>query len=278
MSESPSLPHSGAQIEQAPAVLCSRILDGRVATLTINRPERKNALGPAEWSALYEELLAIREEKGIRAILVRGAGGSFCAGGDLRTMTERLEWPVAVREQQLRRDAQVVTMLHEFPAPVIAEIDGPCMGAGLALALACDLRIAAESASFGAVFHRVGLTADFGLSWLLPKAVGAGRAAELLFTAEVIRAARAQEIGIVQRVVKKEQLIDESLALCQRIADGPPLAQAMTKDALRHAETCDLRAAIAWEAKAQTLVGKSRDAAEGVAAFLGKRAPQFRGE
>jgi 2-(1,2-epoxy-1,2-dihydrophenyl)acetyl-CoA isomerase len=245
--------------------------------LTLNRPERKNALGPEEWQLLASHLDAIEREPELRVVLLLGSGGAFSAGGDLRSMPERLDWPPAVREQQLRRDAQVIRRLHELPLPVVAEIEGPCLGAGLALALACDLRLAATSASFGAVFHRVGLSSDFGLSWLLPQAVGAGRAMELLMTAATFDADRAFELGLVQWLLPANELGATTLALCERLASGPPLAQAMTKRSLRRAQSSDLASTIDWEAQAQTLLGKSADVREGIAAFLARRPPKFRG-
>src|SRR4051812_17343701 len=114
-----------------PSILSSRRLEGRVAVLTLNRPQRKNALGPEEWQALAEAIDGISRDPDVRVLLLRGSGGSFSSGGDLQSMPERLEWPVAQREQQLRRDAQIIRRIYELPQPVIAEIDGPCMGAGL---------------------------------------------------------------------------------------------------------------------------------------------------
>lgn len=260
------------------SILCETMLDQRVVVLTLNRPDRRNALGPEDWQLLAQHINTARSMKEVRVLLVRGAGSAFSSGGDLRTMTERFRWPMAEREAQLRSDGQVISMLYDLDIPVIAQIEGPCLGAGLALALACDLRIASEQASFGAVFHRVGLSMDFGLSFLLPHTVGEAVATDLFFSAEVINAARAKELGIVQRVVAPDRIGEEIWTLCQKLADGPPLAHAATKRALHRATSSELRAAIDWEAKSQTMLGKSADAAEGVVAFLNKKPPKFRGE
>lgn len=270
MSEIPAPPEE--------SIFCETMLDGRVVMVTLNRPDRKNALGPEEWQSLSQHIQTARQQKDVRVLLLRGAGGAFSSGGDLRTMPDRFAWPMAQREAQLRSDGNVISMLYDLDMPVVAQIEGPCLGAGLALALACDLRIASEQASFGAVFHRVGLSMDFGLSFLLPRTVGESVAADLMFSAEVIPAARAKELGIVQRVVAKERIGEEVWTLCQKLAEGPPLAHAATKRALHRATSAELRAAIEWEARSQTLLGKSADAAEGVAAVLSKKAPKFRGE
>jgi 2-(1,2-epoxy-1,2-dihydrophenyl)acetyl-CoA isomerase len=255
------------------------MLDGRVVVLTLNRPQRKNALGPEEWQALSSHIVEARSlrKKDVRVLLLRGAGGAFSSGGDLRTMPDRLSWPLSTREAQLRGDGHVISLLYDLDVPVIAQIEGPCLGAGLALALASDIRIASESATFGAVFHRVGLSLDFGLSFLLPHTVGSALASDMLWSAEIMSAARARDIGLVQRVVPQDRIGEEVWTLCQKLADGPPLAHAATKRALHRTTSPALRAAIEWEAQAQTLVGKSADTAEGVAAFLSKRPPKFRG-
>lgn len=260
------------------SILCETMLDGRVMVLTLNRPERRNALGPEEWQTLTQHIQSVHLQKDVRVLLLRGTGGAFSSGGDLRTMPDRLRWPMAERETQLRSDGQIISMLYDLDVPVVAQIEGPCLGAGLALALACDVRIASEQASFGAVFHRVGLSMDFGLSFLLPRIVGEAVAADLMFSADVISATRAKEIGIAQRVVSPERIGEEVWTYCQKLAAGPPLAHAATKRALHRATSGELRAAIEWEAKAQTMLGKSADTAEGVAAFLNKKSPKFRGE
>lgn len=260
------------------AVRGERLFDGRLYAITLDRPDRKNALSPAEWQAIHGHLDEIDRDGAIRVILIRGAGGVFCAGGDLKSMPERLEWPLHRRRQQLLSDTRVIARLYEQERPVVAAVAGPCMGAGLSLALACDLRIAAADASFGAVFHRVGLTGDFGLLWLLPRVVGPARAKELLLCAEIVGAEQARALDLCHRVVAPEALERESLALCERLCDGPPLAHGLTKKGLHRALSQDLAATLEWEAHAQALLGKSADSREGVQAFLERRRPQFRGE
>lgn len=259
-------------------VLRGTLDDGRVATLTLNRPQRKNALGPDEWQALSQALQQIAADASVRVVLLRGTGGAFSSGGDLSSMPERLEWPLAVRTQQLVRDAQVIRQIVDLDRPVVAAIEGPCMGAGLALALACDLRIAADTASLGAVFHRVGLSADFGISWLLPRVVGPTRAAELLLCAEVLSGTQAQACGLVHRVVAADALASQAEALCLRMAAGPPLALAASKRSLQRAMSTDLQSQIEWEAAAQAALGKSQDVREGIAAFFDRRAARFTGK
>ncbi len=267
-----------SEATEAPSVLRGSLGDGRVATLTLNRPARKNALGPQEWQALSQELAHIAADSQVRVVLLRGEGGAFSSGGDLSSMPERLEWPLAVRSAQLVRDAQVIRQLCELDRPVVAAIEGPCMGAGLALALACDLRIAATTASLGAVFHRIGLSGDFAITWLLPRIVGPSRAAELLLGAEVLSGEQAAACGLVGRAVAPEQLSAAVEALCLKLAAGPPLALAASKRSLQRAMDSDLQSQIEWEAQCQAALGKSADVREGIAAFFAKRSPQFRGQ
>jgi 2-(1,2-epoxy-1,2-dihydrophenyl)acetyl-CoA isomerase len=261
----------------AATVELSRLLNGQLAVLTLSRPEVKNAVGPVEWQALCQHLQTLAGDPTVRVLLLTGAGDAFCAGGDLRSMPERLALSPASRRAQLDRDSQVIQKLYEFERPVVARIAGPCLGAGLSLALACDLRIAARTASFGAVFHRVGLTGDFGLTWLLPRVVGPARATQLLLEAEVIDGERAAAIELVHRVVDPGALEAETLSLCQRLCQGPPLAQAMTKRGLRRSAALALDAMLDWEAQAQSILSKTDDALEGVQAFVQKRRPVFRG-
>ena len=250
----------------------------RIATITIDRPDVKNALGPDEWRALKARADDAAADADVRVIVLTGAGGTFSAGGDLKTMPERLAEPLDVRTANLVVLGQIVPRLRELPKPVIAMIDGACVGAGLSLALACDLRIASSRARLGAAFHRVGLTGDFGLLWLLPRIVGPTQAMDLLMRAEPIDAARADAIGIVTRVVDGERLADETRAYARRLADGPPIAQGFTKRGLHRALEHDLAAMIEWEAEAQAICSHTDDANEGVRAFLERRKPEFTGK
>jgi 2-(1,2-epoxy-1,2-dihydrophenyl)acetyl-CoA isomerase len=192
-------------------------------------------------------------------------------------MPERLAEPRDVRAANLVVLAQIVPKLRGLGKPVLAMIDGACVGAGLALALACDLRIASRRAKLGAAFHRVGLTGDFGILWLLPRIVGPTRAMDLLMSAEPIDAARAEAIGLVTRVVDPERLADETYDYARRLADGPPVAQAFTKRGLHRALESELTAMLEWEAESQATASHTADAYEGVHAFLERRKPVFRG-
>lgn len=249
----------------------------RIATLTIDRPDVRNALGPDEWRALSARIDDVAADGGVRVLVVTGAGGTFSAGGDLKTMPERLAEPRDVRAANLVTLAQIVPRLRALPKPVIAMIDGACVGAGLSLALACDLRIASTRARLGAAFHRVGLTGDFGILWLLPRIVGPTQAMDLLMRAETIDAARAEAIGLVTRIVDAERLADETYDYARRLAEGPPVAQGFTKQGLHRALDSELEAMLAWEAEAQATCSHTADAYEGVHAFLERRKAVFRG-
>jgi 2-(1,2-epoxy-1,2-dihydrophenyl)acetyl-CoA isomerase len=257
--------------------LIEYVVEDRVATLTIRRPEVKNALGPAEWQSLDALARKAAADPEVRVLVITGSDGVFSAGGDLRSMPERLALPRPVRQANLIADAQVVRTLRELPKIVIAAIEGAAVGAGLSLALACDVRIAAENAKLGAAFHKVGLTGDFGLLWLLPRVVGPTRAMDLLLRAEIVGAAEAQAMGLVTRVVATEKLAEETRAYAQRVADGPPLATAFTKRGLHLGYEKTLAEMLAWEADAQAACSKSDDAREGVEAFLARRPARFSG-
>jgi enoyl-CoA hydratase/carnithine racemase len=250
----------------------------RIATLTVDRPAVKNALGPEEWQALKALAERAGADPDVRVVVVTGAGGVFSAGGDLKTMPERLALERHVRRAGLLADAQVVTTLRGLAKPVIALIEGVAVGAGLSLALACDVRIAAANAKLGAVFHKIGLTGDFGLLWLLPRVVGPTRAMDLLLSAELVDGTRAEAIGLVSRALPTERVVDEGYAYARRVADGPPLAMAYTKRGLHLALERDLADLMAFEADAQAACSKSQDVHEGLSAFFAKRPPHFEGK
>jgi 2-(1,2-epoxy-1,2-dihydrophenyl)acetyl-CoA isomerase len=253
-------------------------LKGAVALVTLNRPHAKNALGREEWAALTRHAETAQADPHVRAIVVTGAGGVFSAGGDIKSMPERLALPFDERRAQLDADARVITLLVEMEKPSVAAIEGAAVGAGLSLALACDVRIAAESARLGATFHRVGLTADFGLSLLLPRAVGWAHARDLCLSSEIVGGRRAEAIGLVSRVVDAGRALEEALDYAATLASGPPLAIACSKRLLRASERQTLAEMLAQEAEAQAECSRTADAREGVAAFLERRAPRFRGE
>ncbi len=252
-------------------------IDDAVATVTLARPEARNALRPADWQALAAAIDQAGRDQAVRVLVLRGRDGNFCAGGDLPTMPERLRLPPAERRAQLLADAETIVRLIELDKPVIAVVEGAAVGAGLALALACDVRIAATGAKLGAAFHRVGLSADFGLSWLLPRVVGVGRALDLLMSARLVDGTEAQAMGLVAHVAAPDALDGVVNAYVAQLVASPPLAMAASKRALWHAHERTLRDQLAVEADAQAALSASADAREGVDAFLNKRPPRFTG-
>ncbi|MGH7313417.1 MAG: enoyl-CoA hydratase-related protein, partial [Candidatus Rokuibacteriota bacterium] len=199
------------------------VKDG-VAVLTLNRPDRLNALSPRMLQGLLEALPRLAEDPAVGALVLTGAGRAFCAGGDVKAMAEGREAEgvtLEARAQALRGRMEVSRWLHELPKPTIAMVRGAAAGAGLSLALACDLRIAGDSARFGTAFARVGYSGDFGGSFYLSTLVGTAKARELYFTADLVDAAEAHRLGLVNRVVPDARLEDETMALATRLARGP---------------------------------------------------------
>lgn len=209
-----------------------------------------------------------------RVVIVTGAGGHFCAGGDLRSMREKR---LSAAEGRARVESlnRMVKRLVEFPRPTIAMVDGVAVGAGANLALCCDLIVASDRAQFGELFWKVGLIPDGGGTWLLPRAVGLARAKELMFTADLIGAAEALRIGLVNRVVPAAELAATTRALAERIAAGPPAVLAMVKQLVNRAAASDLASALDLEAFAQGQALAGPDHQEGLQAFFDKRPPRF---
>jgi 2-(1,2-epoxy-1,2-dihydrophenyl)acetyl-CoA isomerase len=289
-------------------------LDGAVATITLNRPQARNALTAELKTGLLGALRQAASSPEVRAVLITGAGQAFCAGQDLREHAELLEAaapedegsPVAgappagapAAQQPLGASSAVgpppagvpaaldtvrehynplVLAIMSMPKPVIAAVNGVAAGAGAGLAFACDFRIAAQGASFLMAFARVGLAADTGVSWTLPRLAGAGRAAELLMLAEPIRASRALELGLVSQVVADADLPATAGALATRLAAGPTAAYAGIKEQLGYAAVHGLAEALEKEAEVQTALGQTADHRAATLAFTRKQEPRFLG-
>jgi 2-(1,2-epoxy-1,2-dihydrophenyl)acetyl-CoA isomerase len=261
------------------AELLETVKDG-VAVLTMNRPDRLNALSETMLDAMLAVLARLADDPNVGCVVLTGAGRGFCAGGDVKAMAEGREFAgetLEERAQVLRSKMECSRWLHEMPKPTIAMVRGAAAGAGLSLALACDLRMAGESAKFGTAFARVGYSGDFGGSYYLTQLVGTAKARELYYTAELVDARRALELGLVNRVVADEALADETLALAGRIARGPRVAYRYMKRNLNAAETGTLKELLDLEAWHHTRTGQTEDHREAAKAFVDKREPIFRG-
>lgn len=246
-----------------------------IATLTLNRPEARNALDLAMREELEAALKELAADEAVRVLVLTGAGGHFCAGGDVKTMARRH----TATEGRARVEAmnRVILELVDFRAPTVAQVDGFAVGAGCNLALACDLIVASDRARFGEVFAKIGLVPDGGGSYFLPRLVGLAKAKELVFTAEIFDAAEALRIGLVNRVVPAGELTTAVRELAQRIAAGPPKTLALAKRLLNRSASQDLAGALELEAFSQAIAIESEDHQEGVRAFFEKRAPNFTG-
>ena len=245
----------------------------RVATITRDRPDTLNALTVPLKAELLAALVRVGSDPAVRAAVLTGAGRAFCAGQDLR---ERLEPGAAPLEVEIReRYNPVILAMRRLEKPIVGAINGIAAGAGASLAFACDVRIAAEGASFLLAFGRVGLIPDSGATWLLPRLVGAAKAAEMALTADPLSAADAERLGLVARVVAAESVVGEAQAVAARLAAMAPQALALTKRALEASWTASLEAQLELEAELQGIAGASSDHAEGIAAFLEKRPPRF---
>jgi 2-(1,2-epoxy-1,2-dihydrophenyl)acetyl-CoA isomerase len=258
--------------------LLYEVKDG-VATLTLNRPERLNALGGTLRDDLHDAITRSSGDSDVRVMVITGAGKGFCAGGDVKAMNEAKE---GKRERPLLekvapgRDRTLLAM-RDAPQPIIAAINGAAAGAGMNLALGCDIRIASSAAKFSQAFVKRGLHPDWGGTYFLPRVVGMARAAEMIFTGEVIDAAEALKLGIVSRVVAPEELMTTVTALARRIAAGPPMAIRLAKHSLYANAERDLKASLEGETFAQNICFETEDAREGIRAFVEKRDPVFRG-
>jgi enoyl-CoA hydratase len=263
-----------------PAVVTEYPADG-VTVLRLNRPQRLNAINSELIDSLLDAVDAVRRDRHCRAVVLTGAGRGFCAGADLEGYGTPRGWEDP-RELRLNYAVQehlatAVTSLTDLPVPVIAAVNGPAAGGGMALAVAADMRIVSTRASFNVAFVKVGLSGcDLGLSWLLPRTVGTGRAFELMLTGRKVDADEAVRIGLANRVVAEDQLLDEALATAALIAANSPWGVRMTKQVMwSQLEVGSLRAGMELENRTQVLSTYTGDVAEAMAAFQERRPPKW---
>jgi len=255
------------------------VKDG-VAVLTLNRPDRLNAMSGPMLDAMLEALPRLADDSDVGVVVLTGAGRGFCAGGDVKAMAEGREFGGTTLEdkaQALRSRMEVSRWLHEMPKVTIAMVRGAAAGAGLSLALACDLRVAGDTARFATAFARVGYSGDFGGSWYLTQLVGSAKARELYYTADIVDAPQALALGIVNRVVPDTRLEEETLALAGRLARGPRVAYRYMKRNFNAAESGSLKDSLDLEAWHHTRCGMTEDHREAAKAFVEKREPVFKG-
>ncbi len=252
-----------------------------VVTITLRRPERKNAINGPMWDELLTEIRAIAGSADDRAVVITGAGGDFCSGADVGDMSSGQGGGSAEpgRHQltAMRHVGDVCLALHRLPQPTVAKVRGVAVGAGANLALVCDLVVAGETARFSEIFARRGLSIDFGGSWILPRVVGMHRAKELALLADIIDANEAERMGLVNRVLPDAELDAFVADWAGRLAAGPPIALAMTKRLLNNSFSVTLEEALDDEGLSQTVNFGTKDTAEAVRAFMEKRTPAFQG-
>jgi len=252
--------------------------DDGIAVLTLDRPDKRNAVMPDDWRALEDRLDEGAADARVRVFVLTGAGGLFSAGGDLKTMGERLEQSPVRRSREMLRMTRAIQRFRDTPKPIIAAVPGPAIGAGLVLALACDLRVAAESARFSAPFLRVGMQPDFGGAYFLPRLVGTARAMGLALLGDKLPAQQAADWGLIWKCVDDADLAPTVEGLLAQLAQGPTRGLVATRRALHAGYAATLETQLDLERDLQRELGYSADYREGVAAFLAKRPPRFTGK
>ena len=248
-----------------------------VATITLNRPERLNALTFEVYKELRDTFQRLDTEPGVRAIIITGAGRAFCSGGDVEDIIGALLGrDLKALQDFTRLTCDLILAMRRCRRPIVGALNGTVAGAGAVIAAACDIRVAAESAKIAFLFTKVGLSgADMGAAWLLPRIVGYGRATEMLLTGEFVDAKRAYEIGLYNRVVPQAQVLPEARAIAEKLARGPSAALGVTKQALEAEAALDFEAALAYEAEVQAQLMQRPNFREAHEAFRAKRDPKF---
>jgi 2-(1,2-epoxy-1,2-dihydrophenyl)acetyl-CoA isomerase len=252
----------------------------RVATLTLNRPDKLNALSRELLDQSISTLRGWAEDPEIGVVVVTGAGRAFCAGGDIGGMSQSNAAPQPLEERinGLRRGQELSWLLYSMPKPTIAAVNGHAMGAGLSICLAADLRIASDQAKFGTAYSKIAFGGDFGITWLLTRSAGPAKAKELLFFADTFDAAEAMRMGLLNKVVPHDTLAAETSAYARRLANGPLVSFRYQKENVNLAATTDFRTMLDRESETHLRCGQTEDHKEGVRAFLEKRAPKFSGK
>ena len=273
---------SDASLDQGEASLYETIIlekSGAVATVALNRPKVLNAFDGVLHEEIHDALNEAADDDDVRCIVLRGEGKGFSAGADLAEVVEGDGNPDGpdLGDYLRRTYGRLITRMVSIEKPIVASLHGPVYGAGLGLALACDLRLAAESAKFSVAFVKIGLIPDAGVSFFLPRLVGLGRAMEMSMLGEAMDAQEAHRTGLVNKVVPDERIGEETAALAGRLAGLPTRALGRIKQTLHGSFQSDLAAALEAEAVGQTFCGYTHDHKEGVAAFFEKRDPTFTG-
>jgi 2-(1,2-epoxy-1,2-dihydrophenyl)acetyl-CoA isomerase len=254
-------------------------LDNGLLTITMNRPDRRNALNADMTRALVEAARRATDDPEVRAVLFKGAGGTFCVGGDVKSMAEgRAPMSFENKLATLRRGMEVSRILHQMPKPVVAQLDGAAAGAGLSMALACDLRVASESCKITTAFAKVGFSGDYGGTYFLTKMIGSARARELYMLSPVLSAQEALGLGMVNKVVPDAECEAAARELAMSLATGPSIALGYIKRNINNAELMSLEACFDGEAIHHSRAGETADHKEAAKAFVEKRKPVFQGQ